>query len=134
MALKVSKRIGHLRNLLQNAVKLHRERHQDAYEKEASLVYGYLREAWERGLEEVLLCGVVERYRPGVQTQQIAMIADITVDDCMAVQSAMTKCSNWLPGHDQAAAARADIPEPAEIEADINALNNWLIAIRQRRN
>ena len=134
VALKVSKRIGHLRNLLQNAVKLHRERHQDAYEKEASLVYGYLREAWERGLEEVLLCGVVERYRPGVQTQQIAMIADITVDDCMAVQSAMTKCSNWLPGHDQAAAARADIPEPAEIEADINALNNWLIAIRQRRN
>ena len=134
VALKVSKRIGHLRNLLQNAVKLHRERHQDAYEKEASLVYGYLREAWERGLEEVLLCGVVERYRPGVQTQQIAMIADITVDDCMAVQSAMTKCSNWLPGHDQAAAARADIPEPAEIEADIKALNNWLIAIRQRRN
>ena len=24
----------------------------------------------------------------------------------------MTKCSKWLPGHDQAAAARAAVPEP----------------------
>ena len=67
VALKVSKRVGHLRKLLQQAKKLHRDGHQAAYEKEASFIYGLLREAWERGLEEVLLGGVVERYRPGVQ-------------------------------------------------------------------
>ena len=133
VALKVSKRIGHLRKLFQDAEKLHREGHQAAYEKEASLIYGYLREAWERGLEEVLLGGVVERYRPSVQTQQVALISDITEEDCKAVETAITKCSKWLPGHDQAAAAPADIPEPASLRADIDALENWLTAIRNRR-
>jgi len=42
-------------------------------------IYGLLREAWERELEEVLLGGVVERYRTGIQTQQIEDIADITL-------------------------------------------------------
>ena len=133
VALKVSRRIRHLRKLLQDAQKLHREGHQTAYETEASLIYGYLREAWERGLEEVLLGGVVERYRPGVQTQQVALIADITAEDCKAVEIAMTKCSKWLPGHDQAAAARAEIPEPATLKADIDTLDDWVTAVRKRR-
>lgn len=133
VALKVSKRIGHLKKLLQDAEKLHRDGHQSAYEREASMIYGYLREAWERGLEEVLLGGVVERYRPGVQTQQVALIADITAEDCKAVETAMTKCSKWLRGHDQAAAARADVPEPSAVEADIEALETWVAAIRRRR-
>ena len=133
VALKVSKRIGHLKNLLQDAEKLHRNGHQDAYEKDASLIYGYLREAWERGLEEVLLGGVVERYRPSIQTRRVALISDIRPEDCEAVETAMTKCSKWLRGHDQAAAARADIPEPAVLRADIEALADWRAEIRNRR-
>ena len=113
---------------------IHHDGHQDAYEREASLIYGYLREAWERGLEEVLLGGVVERYRPGVQTQQVTQIADITAEDCKTVDIAMTECSKWLPGHDQAAAARADTPEPSKLKADIEALEKWVAAIRMRRN
>ena len=133
VALKVAKRIGYLKKQLQAAEKLYREGHQAAYEMETSVIYGYLREAWERGVEEVLLGGVVERYRPGVQTQQVTLIADIKVEDCKAVEIAMTKCSKWLPGHDQAAAARADIPEPASVKADIERLEAWVKAIRGRR-
>jgi hypothetical protein len=133
VALKVGKRIGHLKKLQQDAQKLHRDGHQSAYEKEASHIYGYLREAWERGLEEVLLGGVVERYRPGVQTQQVLKIADITEEDCKDLETAMTKCSKWLPGHDQAAAARAEIPDPDILKADIDALDNWVSVIRRRR-
>lgn len=133
VALKVAKRIGHLNKLLQDAEKLHRDGHQSAYERDASLIYGYLREAWERALEEVLLGGVVERYRPGVQTQQIGKIADITPEDCRTVETAMTKCSKWLPGHDQAAAARADMPDPTALKADIASLDDWVTGIRRRR-
>jgi len=133
VALKVSKRVGHLKQLLQDAEQLHRDGHQPAYQREASLIYGYLREAWERGLEEVLLGGVVERYRPGLQTQQIGKIADITEEDCRTVEAAMTKCSRWLPGHDQAAAARADIPEPDVLKTDIETLEAWVTVIRRRR-
>jgi len=133
VALPVKKKIGYLNKCWQDAAKLSRDGHQDAYEKDAKYLYGLLREAWERGLEEVLLGGVVERYRPSVQTQQIAQISDITPEDCKAVETAMTKCSTWLPGHDKAAAARAPVPAPAELKADIDALTTWVAAIHKRR-
>lgn len=76
---------------------------------------------------------MVERYRSGVQTQQITQIADIGAEDCKAVELAMTKCSIWLPGHDKAAAARAPLPVPEELKTDIEALANWVGTIRKRR-
>lgn len=133
VAMPIKAKIGHLKKELQDADKLHRDGHQDAYEKEAKNLYGLLREAWERALEEVLLCKIVERYRPGVQTQQIAKIADVTEEDCRLVESAMTKCSRWLRGHDQAAAARAPVPGPDELKADIEALESWVKAVNKRR-
>ena len=45
----------------------------------------------------------------------------------------MTKLSKWLTGHDQAAAAREDIPEPSEVAQDIKALKDWVSGIRERR-
>ena len=133
VALPVRKRIGFLKNTWQGADKLFREGHQKAYEKETVYIYGLLRETWERGLEEILLEGVVERYRVGVQTLQLEKIADITPEDCKTIEIAMTKCSKWLPGHDQAAAAKQDIPEPDELKADIDELENWVATIRKRR-
>lgn len=133
VALPVKKKIGYLNKCWQAADKLSRDGNQDAYEKEATYLYGLLREAWERALEEVLLGGVVERYRSSVQTQQIAQIADISTDDCKAFETAMTKCSTWLPGHDKAAAARAPVPAPSELKADIESLATWVAAIRKRR-
>ena len=59
----IKKKIGFLKNGWQAADKISREGHQDAYEREAKYLYGLLREAWERALEEVLLGGLVERYQ-----------------------------------------------------------------------
>lgn len=133
VAMPITKKIGHLKNGWQAADKLFREGHRDAYEKEAKHLYGLLREAWERALEEVLLGGLVERYRPDIQTKRIAQISDITPEDCKDVEVAMTKCSKWLTGHDQAAAARAPVPGPDELKADIETLEKWVKTIRARR-
>ena len=133
VAMPVKKRIGYIKQRWQEAQKLQKEGHQAVYDKETIYLYGLLREAWERGVEEVLLWGVVERYRTGIQTQQIGVIADITPGECKAVEVAMTKCSRWLPGHDQAPAAKQDVPEPDELEQDIKALESWVKAIHQRR-
>jgi hypothetical protein len=132
-AMAVKKRIGHIKNEWASVDKLHRDGHQDQYEKEAKNLYGLLREAWERGTEEVLLGGVVERFRPGVQTQQITAISDITPDDYKAVEKGMSKCSTWLRGHGQAAAAPTPVPKPTELKADIDELDNWVKAINKRR-
>ncbi len=132
-AMVVKKRIGYLKKEWQSADKLFRDGLQDQYEKEAKNLYGLLREAWERGLEEVLLGGIVERFRPGVQTLQIMAIADITIEDCTAVEKGMSKCSAWLRGHDQSPAAPVPVPKPAELKDDIDELDTWVKAINKRR-
>ena len=133
VAMPVKGKIGYLKNRYQAAEKLSRDGHQDAYEQEAKYLYGLLREAWERALEEVLLGGVVERYRPSVQTQRLAPLSDITDTDCKTIETAMTKCSTWLPGHDKAPAARAPVPGTAELKRDIETLETWVKGIRARR-
>jgi AAA domain len=133
VAMPVKGKIGYLKNRYQAAEKICRDGDQDHYEHEAKYLYGMLREAWERALEEVLLGGVVERYRPSVQTQRLAPLSDITDADCKTVETAMTKCSTWLPGHDRAPAARAPVPGIAELKKDIEALETWVKGIRDRR-
>lgn len=133
IAMKVGDRIGVLKSLWQRAEKLHRTSTRDEYEQKAAFIYGKLREAWERGLEEVLLGGVIERYRHSVETRQAKLLPDITKPDCDSFEAGMTKCSRWLPGHDQAPADNAPMPEPDELKQDIGALENWVTTIRKRR-
>ena len=134
-AMKVRDRIGYLKDLYQTAVRLHNENKQSEYEKDAAHIYGLLREAWERGVEEILLWGVVERYRPSIQTlNKVHHLADIQPDDCTALKEGMAKSSKWLSGHDQAAAENVSFPEPTELEQDIKALEDWVSAIKRRRN
>ncbi|MFG0329751.1 MAG: AAA family ATPase [Phycisphaerales bacterium] len=132
-AMKVSARIGHLKQLAQETGALYRNGNQSEYEQKAAYIYGLLREAWERAVEEVLLNGVVERYRNSVETNRAKNLGDICEEDCKALNDGMTKCSRWLPGHDQAAAEGAAFPEPSELEQDIKSLDDWVKAIRNRR-
>lgn len=132
-AMKVSARISFLKNLLQNAAKFHKENKPEEYEHAGTRIYGLLRQAWERGVEEVLLYGVVERYRPSVETNKARFLVDITKDDCDALHAGMTKCSKWEGGHDHAAALGTPFPEPGEVEKDIQALDAWVAALRPRR-
>ena len=68
-----------------------------------------------------------------METKRITKITDITDDDCKIVEAAMTKCSTWLTGHDQAPAAHSPVPGPDELKADIDALETWVAAVRTRR-
>lgn len=133
VAMKVNERIGKLKELWQKADKLYRTEKREVYEKEAKHIYGLLREAWERGLEEVLLGGIVERFRPSIQTQQAKHLSDIIEDDCKVLEEGITKCSRWLPGHDQAPAENITVPDPAELKRDIESLENWKKTINKRR-
>ena len=132
-AMRVRDRIRHLNALWQDASKTHRKGNQEMYEIEASRIYGLLREAWERGFEEVLLAGTVERYRNSVQTKHAIQLADICAEDCKELDAGMTKCSRWLPGHDQSPADNSPFPAPSEVNDDIKSLDDWIQKIRKRR-
>ena len=133
-ALKVSRRISYLNKLWQEAQSLFTKGEQGEYERRGCEIYGILREAWERGVEEVLLCSVVERYRPSVQTlNKIMDLSDIREVDCRAVQDGMSKCSTFMQGHDLSHADNRPFPEPDEVKRDINSLDIWAKNIRDRR-
>jgi len=134
LAMRVKDKIGFLKNAWQAVDKKHRNGEQDAYEREAKELYGLLREAWERAVEEVLLGGIVERFRPSVETQRLATLSDVNDEDCKAVKEGMTKSSAWLTGHDHAAAARAPVPAADELKKDIEALETWVRGINVRRS
>ena len=133
VAMPVKKRIGHLRDLAQQAAKSHRKGEQEKYEELGSRIYGLLREAWERGVEEVLLGGAVERYRNTIETKRAMKLTDISDDDLAALKNGMTKCSMWLPGHDQSPAENTPFPHPTELDEDIESFDKWVSTIRKRR-
>ena len=134
LAMPIKERIGKLKVLSQAAEKVHRTSGQEAYESAAREIYGFLREAWERAITEVLLYDVVERYRPSIETKKLRFLHDITKEDCETVEKEMTECSRWIRGHDQAAADGTPVPSPAELKTRIDELEKWVKAIRQRRN
>jgi len=133
VAMRVKDRLGVLNRRLQDIVKIEKTLTRERYESEASMLYGLLREAWERALEEVLVGGIIERYRPSIQSLKVKYLADITKEDCDVFDSGMTKCSRWLPGHDNASAESAPFPNSNELRQDLEALDVWVREINKRR-
>lgn len=88
--------------------------------------YGFLREAWERLVEEKLLNKVVTRFERGISTQRLARLKDINQDDLDKIDRGMSKCSTYFRGHDSAPAVGDPYPMIAEIEQDLDAINIFL--------
>ncbi len=133
VASKVRTRIGYLKDQWQAADAAFRNEGREHYEMRASYIYGLLREAWERGVEEVLLGGLIERYDPSVQTKRARYLTDICDDDITALEAGMNKCSQWLPGHDSPRADSGPLPNPEELLRDIEGLEKWVAELRPRR-
>jgi AAA domain len=133
LAMNVKQRLGVLRNRWQAASKVSVKGDPDDYERAGRELYGLLRESWERGVSEVLLNDVVERYRPSIETKKVTPLHDITEADCKAVEAAMTECSRWIRGHDGAIADGSPFPKPDELKGRIDELEAWVGEIRQRR-
>jgi AAA domain-containing protein len=134
LAMNIKQRLGVLRNRWQAANKLYTKSDDpDDYERAGRELYGLLRESWERGVSEVLLNDVVERYRPSIETKKVAPLHDITEADCKAVEAGMTESSRWIRGHDGAIADGSPFPKSDELKGRIDEFEAWIDGIRKRR-
>jgi len=122
-------RVGALRSLQLQVAKLHKDKNEPELRKQTVNAYFHLRIAWERAVEEVLFGSVVVRFRKGISTQ---LLAGVEVDDAdySVIEAGMTKCSNYA--HDQALLGGTAIPEPDELLADINGLEDWRTGVVKR--
>lgn len=123
-------RIGLLKNMQVEAEKLHKQNDEEGYAQRARQTYQRLRDAWERTIEEVLLNGVVWRFKPGISTQSLREVA-VENGDYAAIQNGMGKCSKYA--HDGAAQAQVALPLPQELLDDIVTLETWRKSVEDRR-
>jgi energy-coupling factor transporter ATP-binding protein EcfA2 len=130
-AMGTKARVGTLRDMQQRIVKLRKIGDEPEFKKQTVDCYRQLRISWERAVEEVLFQNVVLRFRKGVSTQPLIRVV-VEDADYKLIDQAMAKCSNHA--HDQALMGGAIIPEPDELLADINLLDDWRITIDKRAN
>ncbi len=134
ITLKTKDRISYLKNELPNARKIFNAEGQDKYASTGAHLFGLLREAWERAVEEVLLKQVVERFKKGIETKLVRYLVDITQEDYDTLDIGMSACSDWLDGHDQSPAINSPVPSPDKLGQEIERLDTWVSSINKRRN
>ncbi|MCL7762701.1 AAA family ATPase [Polaribacter sp. Z014] len=132
-ALKVSTRIGILKNAHQELRKIENTETEEIYKERAKTLYGKLRETWERFIEEVFLNGVVQRFGRAIQTKALSKIVDLTAEDYNIVDVNMSKCSTCFTGHDAAGALIEETPDSDEFLTDLIILEDFIKTIRKRR-
>lgn len=123
-------RLARLRQELVEVRRAQRDGDDDEHRRLTAACYGRLRLAWERCVEEVLLNGAVQRFGEGVSTQRLKSVA-VTDDDYREVENGMSKSSKFE--HDAATTVgRLPMPEPDELEQDIEKLSAWRVALDKR--
>ena len=132
-ALPVGKRVGLMKSAYQQLEKIERTETEEVYKERAKVLYGKLRETWERFIEEVFLNGAIQRFSRAIQTQRLSKIIDLTDDDYNLVDANMSKCSTYFTGHDTAGNLIEEMPNSDEFLADLTILENYIAEIRKRR-
>ncbi|RMV29339.1 hypothetical protein ALP12_200503 [Pseudomonas savastanoi pv. phaseolicola] len=123
-------RLGRLRQELVEIRRAQKDGDDDEHRRLTAACYGRLRLAWERCVEEVLLNGSVQRFGEGVSTQRLKSVVVID-DDYLEVEAGMSKSSKFE--HDAAMViGRLPIPEPDELEQDIEKLSAWRLTLDKR--
>lgn len=112
---KVTKRIGRIKDAFAPLPKLHQSS-PAAYEMSVKSLYGRLRDTYERVVEEIIFCDIVQRGVDVVQTQKLRMVH---LSHALAIRfhEGMTKANTH--SHDNPASDTVAVPDPTEFLADI---------------
>jgi energy-coupling factor transporter ATP-binding protein EcfA2 len=133
-ALTTGKRIKQLQVKLRELRKIEQEETENNFKQAAYNFYGFLREAWERLVEEKLLNQVVTRFGRAIQTTRLKKLVDLTNNDFIKIESAMSKCSAYFRGHDSAPAIGDPYPTILEIEEDLRMITEFNDELQNIRN
>ncbi len=132
-ALTTSKRIKQLRVMFRDLKSIDENGTEAEFRKAAYEFYSYLREAWERLVEEKLLNQVVTRFGRAIQTNRLKRIIDITEADLEKIEVNMGKCSTYFRGHDSAPAVGDAYPTIDEIALDLKCIDEYNKELQENR-
>lgn len=86
-------------------------------------IYTYMRETWERIIEDCVLNETIKRFRPEIQTRRLAKISNLQ-EDYPIIEKGMTNCSRYS-GHDLSEELPQVLPSMEEIIDDFQDLNKF---------
>lgn len=113
------------------AKKIFNESGSDEYYPYGKALCSDIRILVERSVELDLLADVVQRYRRAVNTMgKINKLAKITKEDCDLINTYMTKYSKYE--HSQPTEETVEVPDPTDIEKDVDTLINWISEFNKR--
>ncbi|MCJ7773610.1 MAG: AAA family ATPase, partial [Desulfobacterales bacterium] len=116
-----------LNDLIKNRVaiarKLYKEKGQEVSYPYVKAICSDFRTLLERMIEVELLADVVQRHRRAVHTTKIDKLVKINRNDCNFFDEMMTKYSRYE--HSQSDEAPVALPEPDELDKDLNNLKKW---------
>ena len=115
-------RIKNLKTDIENLKKMNLKG--EEYNKEAGIIYGRLRETWERLIEEVLFNKVITRFSQGIQTQRLNGVF-VDDEDYKVIYFAMSECSGYMIGHDKLLSLSDARPDIKGIEEDVKKIEEF---------
>jgi energy-coupling factor transporter ATP-binding protein EcfA2 len=127
----LNKRIASMQNTLNNERVHHERGNEAAWETTVRSLQEQLRTTWERAVEEAV-SPVLKRLGNKVATGGLAKLTAITIADCETMRTAFGRCSALL--HSEAAGLNKPLPNPAKVQAEITALQDWVSSIQQRQD
>ena len=95
--------------------------------------YDQYRAALEKIVQDCVLAGVVSRYRSWIKVEKLHKIVDFTEAECKEIERLEKKASDNLTGHTKATGKQQQIPTPADLKADIDALKRVVDAAMNRK-
>jgi hypothetical protein len=100
------------------------------YERAATEFLTKLRQTWERAVEEVVLGGVVMRFRDSIEPMKLGLVQFTDAED-KVISEAMDRLSAYL--HDEASAHDGSpIPNPDWFQNEIHELESFIKNLRHR--
>ncbi len=105
---------------------------ESAYESGAKALCRDIRILMEQVIELDLLCGVVRRHNPEIQTKgKLPHLAKIGDEDCKFIDEIMTKFSRYE--HSQSDESPVSLPKPDELEKDLTAIVAFIDKLQKRK-
>jgi hypothetical protein len=96
--------------------------------------YNFLRATIERVVQDLVLNGVVQRYRDWIRVDNLDEVVGFEATEHKEIARLYQRCHDIVDAHDPATAKNAPVPSPNELDSDLQSLKALIIAIKARRS
>lgn len=105
-------------------------------DREAGQMYGaynHLRSAIERVIQDVVFCGVVQRYRDWINIKNLKKVVGFEESEYAEIDRLYQRCNDLVDAHDPSSAKNDPVPSVTELGKDIDDLKTVIETIQMRR-